>query len=464
MEGPTPVSALIHAATMVAAGVYLVARIFALLTADAMLVIAVVGAVTSIFAASIALTQNDIKKVLAYSTVSQLGYMVMALGVGAYTFAFFHLVTHAFFKGLMFLGSGSVIHSMHHEQDMRNMGGLKKKMPITYITFLIGTLAISGVPLTSGFLSKDGLLAGTWAFGNLTGHYLIPIIGFVVAGMTAFYMFRLVIMTFHGEPNNQHKYDHAHESPKLMTVPLIILAALSIFIFYTPNPVSPTDGWFYNWVKTPQTVVPEDARFEFMKSENHAIENSNEHHGNEGLESESHGEHGGSGSENATITHSEMYEHAMHVVHYPAMILSIVLAGLGILFAFLMYHWKKIDADKLAEKLKPLYNLSYNKWYIDEIYSYLFIERLLDFSRFTSWFDATIVDGIVNYSATFTRGFANITGWFDTYVVDGLVNFTAFVSGFVGLSLRKMQTGKVQTYIVYVVFSVIIILLILRPF
>jgi NADH-quinone oxidoreductase subunit L len=452
MEGPTPVSALIHAATMVAAGVYLVARIFALLTADAMLVIAVVGALTSIFAATIALTQNDIKKVLAYSTVSQLGYMVMALGVGAYTFAFFHLVTHAFFKGLMFLGSGSVIHSMHHEQDMRNMGGLKKKMPITYVTFLIGTLAISGIPLTSGFLSKDGLLAGTWAFGNLTGHYLIPIIGFTVALMTAFYMFRLVIMTFHGEPRNQHKFDHAHESPKLMTIPLIILASLSIFIFYTPNPAAPADGWFYNWVKTPQTVVPEDARFNFMKSDVHNSESS--------TSTEVHG----SGSENTVITHSEMYEHAMHHVHYPAMILSIILASLGILFAFIMYQWKKIDPDKLAEKLKPLYNLSYNKWYIDEIYSFLFIERLLDFSRFISWFDATVVDGIVNYSATFTRGVANVTGWFDTYIVDGLVNFTAFVSGFVGLSLRKMQTGKVQTYIVYVVFSVIIILLILRPF
>lgn len=452
MEGPTPVSALIHAATMVAAGVYLVARIFPLLTADAMLVIAVVGAITSIFAASIALTQNDIKKVLAYSTVSQLGYMIMALGVGAYTFAFFHLVTHAFFKGLMFLGSGSVIHSMHHEQDMRNMGGLRKKMPITYITFLIGTLAISGVPLTSGFLSKDGLLAGTWAFGNLTGHYLIPIIGFIVAGMTAFYMFRLVIMTFHGEPNNKEKYDHAHESPKLMTVPLIILASLSIFIFYTPNPTAPADGWFYNWIQTPATVVPEDARFEFMKS-------NSQSHGM--LETESRG---GSGSESAAVVHSEMYEHEMHNVHYPAMILSIILAGLGILLAFLMYQWKKIDADKMAEKFKPLYNLSYNKWYVDEIYSMAFIERTLDISRYIAWFDTNVVDGIVNYSATLTRKIANIAGWFDTYVVDGLVNFTAFISGFAGLTLRKIQTGKLQTYIIYVVFSVIIILLIIRPF
>ncbi|MEW5844199.1 MAG: NADH-quinone oxidoreductase subunit L, partial [Bacteroidota bacterium] len=209
MEGPTPVSALIHAATMVAAGVYLCVRIFVMLTADAMLVIAVVGAFTSLIAATIALTQNDIKKVLAYSTVSQLGYMVMSVGVGAYTFAFFHLVTHAFFKACLFLGSGSVIHAMHHEQDIRNMGGLRKKLPITYYTFLISTVAISGVPFTSGFLSKDGILAGTLAFGKLTGHWLIPTMGFLVAAMTAFYMFRLVILTFHGEPRDHHKYEHA---------------------------------------------------------------------------------------------------------------------------------------------------------------------------------------------------------------------------------------------------------------
>ncbi|MBT8380233.1 MAG: NADH-quinone oxidoreductase subunit L, partial [Ignavibacteria bacterium] len=187
MEGPTPVSALIHAATMVAAGVYLVVRIFGILTADAMLIIATIGALSALIPATIALTQNDIKRVLAYSTVSQLGYMIMALGVGAYKFAFFHLITHAFFKACMFLGSGSVIHAMHHEQDIQNMGGLRKKMPITYATFLISAIAISGIPLTSGFLSKDGILAGTYAFGTLTGHWYFPFIGFLVAMMTAFY-------------------------------------------------------------------------------------------------------------------------------------------------------------------------------------------------------------------------------------------------------------------------------------
>ena len=325
MEGPTPVSALIHAATMVAAGVYLSIRIFVMLTADAMLVIAVIGAFTSFIAATIALTQNDIKKVLAYSTVSQLGYMVMSVGIGAYAFAFFHLVTHAFFKACLFLGSGSVIHAMHHEQDIRHMGGLRKKMPITYLSFLISTLAISGVPLTSGFLSKDGLLAGSLAFGNLTGHWLIPIFGFTVALMTAFYMFRLVIITFHGEPRDKEKYDHAHESPRVMTLPLIVLSALSIFIFYTPNPVSADSGWFLQkWVQTPHSVVPNETRYDFMKND----------------ESMTH-------EINHEIVHSETYTEAMHHAHYPAMFLSIAFAGIGILLAFSMYQWKKIDTDKL---------------------------------------------------------------------------------------------------------------------
>jgi NADH-quinone oxidoreductase subunit L len=443
MEGPTPVSALIHAATMVAAGVYLVVRIFVMLTADAMLVIAVVGAFTSLVAATIALTQNDIKKVLAYSTVSQLGYMVMSLGVGAYAFAFFHLVTHAFFKACLFLGSGSVIHSMHHEQDIRNMGGLKKKMPITYYTFLISTLAISGVPLFSGFLSKDGILAGTLAFGKLTGHWLIPIIGFTVAGLTAFYMFRLVIMTFHGEPKNHHKYDHAHESPFVMIMPLVVLAALSIFIWYTPNPIGADAGWVLkSWIKTPTQVTPIETRFEFMKPST------------EEQKAEVHGE----------VTHSVEYTETIHWAHYPAMFLSLALAGLGILIAFLFYQWKKLSADKLAEKLKPLYNFSLNKWFLDELYDSTAIAGTLSFSSILAWFDNTIVDGIVNGSATVTRFTSKMSGMFDTYVVDGAVNFTAFFSGFVGLSFRRLQTGKVQTYIVFVVFAVIILLVFFKPF
>ncbi len=441
MEGPTPVSALIHAATMVAAGVYLVTRIFVMLTADAMLVIAIIGAVTSLVAATIAITQNDIKKVLAYSTVSQLGYMIMSLGVGAYAFAFFHLVTHAFFKACLFLGSGSVIHSLHHEQDIRNMGGLRKKMPITYITFLISTLAISGIPLTSGFLSKDGILAGTLAFGKLTGHWLIPIMGFIVAALTAFYMFRLLILTFHGEPRDHHKFEHAHESPLVMTAPLIILATLSFFLFYTPNPLSPDDGWFIkNWVKTPEQVTPASTRFNFMNANSY----------DENIHDE--------------IIHSELYTETLHWAHYPAMMLSITLAGLGILFAFMFYQWKKVNVDKLTEKIKPLYNFSLNKWYIDELYDVTAVGQTLNFSKVLAWFDNNIIDGIVNGSAWITKSFSKLSGLFDTYVVDGLVNFSAFFSGFVGFSLKKLQTGKVQTYVVFVVFSVIILLLIFKPF
>lgn len=445
MEGPTPVSALIHSATMVAAGVYLSLRIFPILTADAMLFVAVIGGFTSFIAATIALTQNDIKRVLAYSTVSQLGYMVMSVGVGAYTFAFFHLVTHAFFKSNLFLGSGSVIHAMHHEQDMRHMGGLRKKMPITYVTFVISSLALAGIPLTSGFLSKDGILAGSLAFAHLTGHWLLPVFGFLVAMMTAFYMFRLIINTFHGTPRDQEKYDHAHENPLVMTVPLMILATLSIFFWYSPNPASPDDGWFLSkWIHTPQQVIPEETRYEFMINKN-SSEMVHE-------------------STNSKIMNSEEYEHAMHWAHIPTLITSIVLAGLGILLAFLLYQWHVFDPDKWENKLKSLHSFSLNKWYVDELYHATFISGTLGFGHLLSWFDKWIVDGIVNGSAAVTRGFSKLSGLFDTFVVDGLVNATAFISGFIGLNFKKLQTGKVQTYIVLVVFSMLILFFIIGPF
>jgi NADH-quinone oxidoreductase subunit L len=443
MEGPTPVSALIHAATMVAAGVYLTIRIFGLLTADAMMFIAVIGMLSAFIPATIALTQNDIKKVLAYSTVSQLGYMVMALGVGAYKFAFFHLVTHAFFKACLFLGSGSVIHAMHHEQDIRNMGGLKKKLPLTYATFLISSLAISGIPLTSGFLSKDGILASTFAFGSLTGYWIFAVVGFLVALMTAFYMFRLIIITFHGEPKDHHKFEHAHESPFVMAMPLAVLATLSIFVFYTPNPFSADQGWFFSkWINTPELHAPNATRYDFMRSEVIA-------------ETEQVAEHQ---STHGDITYSEKYTEAMHAAHYPAMFLSLFVAVLGIFTAFVFYQWKKVDVDKLANSIKPLYNFSLNKWYFDELYHKTFVAGLLGLSKIIYWFDATIVDGIVNGSAEVTRRIAFFTGGFDKYVVDGLVNLMAYISGFIGLIFRRVQTGKVQTYIVLVIFSIIILL------
>ncbi|MEX2604396.1 MAG: NADH-quinone oxidoreductase subunit L [Gracilimonas sp.] len=424
MEGPTPVSALIHAATMVAAGVYMVARVFPMLTADALLVIAYIGAITALIAATIAITQFDIKKVLAYSTISQLGYMIMALGVGAYTAGFMHLVTHAAFKAGLFLGSGSVIYAMHKvlhaqddhhtdAQDIRNMGGLKSKMPFTYWTFLIFTLAISGIPFTSGFLSKDEILAGSFAFSTLNGHWLLPVIGFAVAGLTAFYMFRLLILTFHGKPSDESRISGITESPKVMTIPLMILASLSLFFFYSFNPFGAASGWFFGAIERPMSMVPE-----ILQPATAAI-----------------------------------FNEAVHGVHTTAMILSILIAAGGILLAFAVYQWKKISADELAEKAGFLYKGAYNKWYFDEMYDKVFVGGLLLLTRIMKWFDENIIDGIVNGSATVMKGISNISGWFDNNVVDGLVNATATSADRAGSMLSKIQTGKIQTYLVYVVFS-----------
>jgi NADH-quinone oxidoreductase subunit L len=447
MEGPTPVSALIHAATMVAAGVFFITRVFPMLTGDALLFIAIIGALSALIPATIALTQNDIKKVLAYSTVSQLGYMIMALGVGAYQFAFFHLITHAFFKACLFLDSGSVIHAMHHEQDIREMGGLRKKMPVTYASFLISSLAISGIPLTSGFLSKDGILAGSYAYASLTGYWLFPVVGFFVAALTAFYMFRLLILTFHGKPHNEEKYSHVHESRFTMAMPLAVLSILSIFIWYTPNPFNPEQGAFLSsWVKTPEISVPNNARYDFMRTniQTHVEQKVN--------------------VEEPEVVYSSAYTEAMHEAHYPSMFLSLFLAGFGILIAYSMYQWQKINADKLAKKLKPLYLLSFNKWYFDEFYYATFVAGTIGLSKVLAWFDLFFIDGIVNGSAYMTKGLSKFSGKFDNVVVDGLVNFMAYISGFVGLIFRRFQTGKVQTYIVLVIFSLVILLFLFKSF
>jgi NADH-quinone oxidoreductase subunit L len=494
MEGPTPVSALIHAATMVAAGVYLVARTFPMMTATALVVIAYIGAITAFISATIAIAQNDIKKVLAYSTISQLGYMVMGLGVGAYTAGFFHLTTHAMFKAGLFLGSGSVIYAMHHAlhhqgdhhtdaQDIRNMGGLGKKMPITFLTFLMYTLAISGVPFTSGFLSKDEILAGTLAFGELTGNYLIPIIGFLVAGLTAFYMFRLVILTFLGEHVDAHRTDHLKESPKVMTIPLIVFAVFSFFAFFSSNPFGASSGWFYHAIERPVSVVPEAVR----------------------------------------ATGTEAFEEALHHSHIPAMILSLTVAGIGILVAFATYKWKKINADALAQRFSGVHKFLLNKWYFDEMYGAVVVGGTLAFTRLLRWIDTNIVDGLVNGTASWTRaivfgytdhakeqkesasaflllgGLVSIlvaifvgqwfwaqhaivsaivmafltggltffffwagAGGFDKYVVDGLVNGIAYMTGFFGLVFRKFQTGRVQTYLMFVLVGIMVLFYIFK--
>ena len=337
MEGPTPVSALMHAATMVAAGVYLTVRIFPILTPDALLVVAYVGGFTALFAASIAITQTDIKKVLAYSTVSQLGYMILAVGTGVYTAAFFHLLTHAMFKANLFYGSGSVIHSMHHAlhekhdhetdpQDMHNMGGFKDRMPITYWSMLISTMAIAGVPLFSGFLSKDAILAGTLSFAqHHPEHFLLPLFGFGAALMTAFYMFRMMFLTFHGDPKMPELIDDIHESPKEMTGPIVLLGTLSVYIWYTlPNNLSPmaSYGWFN------------------PKLDNHNFKG--------GLV------HPVDSSVPGSISALEIAEHAHHA-HHMAMYISIAVAAIGIFLSWFIYIKKGLSVNALAERTGFLY-------------------------------------------------------------------------------------------------------------
>jgi len=436
MEGPTPVSALIHAATMVAAGVYLMARLSFMLSFEAMLVVAYVGGFTAIFAATIAITQNDIKRVLAYSTVSQLGYMIMALGVGSYMAGFFHLVTHAMFKAGLFLGSGSVIHAMHHSMhklhlhedpnDLRLMGGFKEKMPVTYTTFLIFTLALSGIPFFSGFLSKDAILGGTLAFAmsqHNPVHFLLPVFGFSAAMITAFYMFRLVIRTFYGKPERPEIYEHIHESPKQITVPLMVLAALSIFIVYTLpsfNPTGAAGGWFDHLIQHPHSAVSAQLGHDVLH-----------------------------------IDHET--EHAAHIT---GMVISILVAAFGIMLAFFIYYWKKADHTKIAQSLRPLYLLSYNKYYFDEIYQATVVNGLLAWNNMLAWFDAKVIDGIVNFSATLTRVSSSISGLFDLHIVDGMVNGLANVTALFGDGLRKIQTGQVQNYILGALFGTVLIIII----
>jgi NADH-quinone oxidoreductase subunit L len=427
MEGPTPVSALIHAATMVAAGVYMVSRVFVMFSADALTVVAYIGTFTAFMAATIALTQNDIKRILAYSTVSQLGYMIMGIGIGSVSFGFFHLVTHAFFKACLFLCAGSVIMGMHHIQDIRQMGGLRKKMPITYYTMLISTLSLAGIPLTSGFLSKDSIIAATMAFAEVNGgiNYLIPVLAFLSALMTAFYMFRLIIKTFFGEPANQEAYEHSKEQTWHVTAPLIILTVLSFFGFFSFNPIDPNGGWLLNLVKTPESLLVNTSSSLYK------------------------------------IIPYEQFEGIIHHLHYPAMLISVLMAGLGILIAYLFYYWKKVNVAKLVETFKPLYLFSLNKWYIDELYNKTFVALTMGLSKLSSVFDKYVIDGVVNGSAYLVRNLSVVGGLFDKYVIDGIVNAVSYIVGLFGAIFRKFQTGKIESYVMFLVFGVIILSVIL---
>ena len=467
MEGPTPVSALIHAATMVAAGVYLVAKVFVMFTADALTFIAIIGTITAFVSATIAITQTDFKKVLAYSTVSQLGFMVMSLGTGGYTNGFFHLVTHAWFKAALFLAAGSVIHAMHHAmhhlhdhhsdpQDINNMGGLRKKMPWTYFTFLFVTLALAGIPFTSGFLSKDGILANTLAWANLTGgwHWIVPVLGFSAAGMTAFYMFRLTIVAFHGKPKTEIAH-HAKENQLPIVLPLVVLSVLTIWFFYSPNPIDATAGWFHHRVVQPETAVPAAYQWDFLIPEGGGHADALHAEAGHAVAETQHA--GVVASETTGHHYQNKLKEEVHHFHYIAMILSLLIAGSGIALAFLIYQYKVISADKLEERFRKLHTFSLNKWYFDELYEKTVIGGTLLASKGFALFDNYIIDGIVNLSAAINRIAGQAIGIFDNVVIDGAVNLVASVTGYAGGILKKLQTGRVQSYVVFALLGLLIL-------
>jgi NADH-quinone oxidoreductase subunit L len=397
MAGPTPVSALIHAATMVTAGVYMVCRMSALYagTPEAMAVIAAVGAGTALFAATMGITATDIKKVLAYSTVSQLGFMFAAAGVGAYVAAIFHLMTHAFFKALLVLGAGSVIHGMHGEQDIRKMGGLRAKMPQTFLTFFIAMLAIAGIPGLAGFFSKDEILAGAW-----NGNKIVWGVLSVAALITAFYMMRLTWLVFFGKyRGDESTWSKAHESPALMTVPLMVLAGLSIAGGYIGVPAV-MSGWFglgdknvlHHWLAPAITAA---------------------------------GGHGAAAAHGAAASHDAAGMETMLIL------IATVVAALGLALAWMIYR-KDGAAVAWAKRFGPFHTLLRNLYWVDEFYELVILRPFYAVSRF----------------------FAG----FDRWVVDGLVNATGVTADIGGQVIKYFQTGLVRNYALMFLFGVLVIL------
>ena len=440
MAGPTPVSALIHAATMVTAGVYMVCRTSALWvhTPEAMFVVAGIGASTALLAAIIGTSQHDIKKILAYSTVSQLGYMFLAAGVGAFSAAMFHLMTHAFFKALLFLGAGSVIHGMGGEQDVRRMGGLRGLMPITWRVMLIATLAIAGVPGLAGFFSKDEIL---WrAFGAVdgpgySGHPMLWVVGAGVAGLTAFYMFRMLFLVFLGEGRMDHDTrHHVHESPRLMWVPLAVLAALSI-----------TGGW----VGIPHALGGGNRIEAWLAPSLPGHEAPVG--GHDAAATAGHGEVA-AGSEAAVAG-----EHGAPAMEYILMALSVLIAACGVGLAWIFYVRKPGTADRLAAAVAPLHRLVENKFYVDEIYAATVLAAFYGLCHLSSWFDRRIVDGTVNLTRHVTIVVSHISSAFDRWVIDMAVNGLGALARLGFRGARRMQTGLVQSYASLMVFGLFLL-------
>jgi len=423
MEGPTPVSALIHAATMVTAGIYMVARnsvLFSLapITGE---VVAGIGILTAFFAATIGLVQNDIKRVLAYSTISQLGYMFVAVGVGAYSAGIFHLMTHAFFKALLFLGAGSVIHAMAGDQDMRHMGGLYPHMKITAVTFILGAVAIAGVPPFSGFWSKDEILWETFK----AGHYFIWALGLLTAFLTAFYIFRQVFMVFAGQiRSDEHTRQHLHESANVMTIPLIVLAVLALVGGLVGIPFFKGGSPLHAYL----SPVFESGAQSLI----HAPQGSSAGHGS---------------------------------LEFLLMGLSVAVGLAGVLLAALFYFepFKTkapafLNPDIIGQKFKTIQTLMVNKYYVDEIYDAMVVNPIKRLSQYCFSFDLSVIDGIVNGAGWFLRLAAWLSHKFDIYIVDGAVNSLATLIDFNSGYWRRIQSGFLQNYALIFVIGLLVML------
>lgn len=417
MAGPTPVSALIHAATMVTAGVFMIVRLNFLYAAApwTLAVVAVVGALTALLAALIALAQDDIKKVLAYSTISQLGYMFLAAGVSAYHSAIFHLTTHAFFKALLFLGAGSVIHAVGHN-DMQKMGGLRKHLPLTFMTFLVAYLTICGLPPLAGFFSKDEVLFSVFS-AKLPLAWLGPalgVLGMVVAGLTALYMTRLLMLTFAGDfRGTQHEKDHLHESPRIMTYPLVVLALLSAL---------------GGLLGLPEAFHLPHAIKEFLTP----------------LLPTATGQGAGGHAWEAELL---------------IMVCSTAMAALGIYLGYRFFLAKPEDGQRLVRQFPGLHKAMANKFYVDQFYGAIIVRPFLAFVRWSGFFDVKAIDGPVHWPAKLSVGAARFIGWEDIKVVDGLVNLTADLFRSWGQSLRRLQTGQVHFYLYAAVVGLLLLYL-----
>jgi len=409
MEGPTPVSALIHAATMVTAGVYMIVRNHAIfdLSPAAMDVVGLIGGATALFAATIGLVQTDIKRVLAYSTVSQLGYMFLGCGIGAYTAAVFHLMTHAFFKALLFLSAGSVIHALGGEQDIRHMGGLSSKIPWTYRLFLIGTIAIAGIPPLAGFWSKDEIMAHAFT------HHRYLLYGMAAAGafLTAFYMFRLTYLTFYGQSRMDHHTEaHVHESPTVMIAPLTVLGALSLVGGFLGFP--PEQGWLHHFLAP---VV-------------------------------------GAGGEHDAST---------------GLVLTLMMIATGIAFlgwglAHYFYSISPATPDRWAAAAQPVYRLLLNKYYVDELYDLLFVEPTKKLGLLLDWFDRTVIDGLVRGVGQLAELGAAGSTWVEKYVIYGGLNVIGYGNHLIARQWRQLQSGMVHHYAAIIVAGLFLLALVVQ--